>query len=114
MAGLRQREGRHGGHPFAFLDGGHAGAKRIDHAGGLVADARRKYRALVIDALTQHDLGPVEADRLDPDADLAGAGIALRYLLQAQYLGPAGLVKSHNSYHLRAPTDCVELPCNLI
>ena len=67
---------------LALLDARHSLAHGFHHAGGLVADAGGEDRLLVVDALAQHDLGPVEADRLDPDADLAGAGIDLGRLVE--------------------------------
>ena len=86
---------------------------RVHHTGSFVADTRWKNRLFVIDAFPQHDLGPIEADRFDPDADLTRARIALRYLLQAQHFRPAGLMKTHNSRHIRAPDNCLEFSFDL-
>ncbi len=75
---------------IARLELAHPLAHRLDHAGGLEADARRQRER--IEAAAVIGVDEVEADRRVADADLAGAGLADRDLLPAHRLGSAGLM----------------------
>jgi hypothetical protein len=67
-----------------YVGVGDAVADRVDDPGDLVAeDARRRWRILV-QALTGHVLGEVDAARANVDADLPGAGRRVRPLLHLQ------------------------------
>ncbi len=88
------------------IAGGHlgdVGADRVDNAGGFIADPRRQLRRLEILPGAEKRLGAVQADRLDPQADLAGAGLARIVLLDPQHLRSAQFMKAHELRHPALP-----------
>ena len=78
-----------------------ARANRFDHARGLDAKARRQGRR--IEARAEIGVREIQADGHVPNANLAGAGIADLYRLEAKHLGATGLVEPHRSLHLGLP-----------
>jgi hypothetical protein len=50
------------------------------------------------DALADPHVQVVEADRLDPDPNLAGGGIRRRTVVEAECLGASVLVNDHRAH----------------
>ena len=75
----------------ALADGeaGDPGAQRIDHAACLDPDTGGEGGVRYVCAVPKHDLRPVEADRLDLEADLALARFFERLVVNLQDLGAA-------------------------
>ncbi len=85
------------GHAVADLQVGDAGADRLDHARAFPADRRGQRQRVQAAAMVGVDV--VEADGLEADAGLVGAGIADRDLVPLQDFGAAGLVESDRVGH---------------
>ena len=80
---------------------GDAGANRIDHAGEVHANREGWFGFELVLALEHQQVGEVEAGRLDPDADFAGAGFRQGEVFQ----GDSGEIRRQSVAH-----DCTHLP----
>ena len=78
----------------------HALAYRFDDAGRLQTQARRQRCRLDVGAGPQQRLGPVDAQRLDPDLNLPRPGWCHINMFNAKNLGTAEFVKADYACHL--------------
>jgi hypothetical protein len=75
-----------------------AGADGFDDAGGFVAVFRGEDGCLKVSVVAEHDLGPVEADRFDAEADLAVGWFGKGEVVELQDFGTAYFVEADDLY----------------
>lgn len=102
-------EGRHHADGLARTEPGALVPDGRDHAGGVVADTRRKDRVDAVFALAEHRFRPVQPQRAGVDKDFTRTGNRGGDLLKPQDLGTTRLMKSDGAAH-DAVFRCV-VPC---
>ena len=76
-------------HAVAGLEAGDAGADDLDHAGEFAAGRERQRRLFLVAALDDERVVEVQADRLHPRDDLAGAGDGFGKVGEHEVIGGA-------------------------
>ncbi len=69
----------------------------------LKAEAGRKGCRLDIGTRAEQSLGPVEAQRLDANADLMGPGLRHMHIFDSKHLRTTQLVKANDARHGKTP-----------
>ena len=83
----------------------HPGSYGLDQAAGLQTGREGDPGAVLVNALTQEDVGEVDGARLNPDHDLTGARYRIGHLLQAQRLGGMAEFVDTPGAHGGSPTS---------
>lgn len=100
---LRGAVGRHQSHPVADREARDIGTNGIYDPGCLEANAGRKGRLHGRPARAKRDLGAVQANGVDTEANLATSRISDRDLLQTKNAGIAELVNAYGARHAGQP-----------
>ena len=72
----------------------------LNYAGGFIAEQRWQLRRLDIPALPKHNLGPIKADGLNFEANLAGLQRAGGHVVVLKNFGAAGFVEANQLWHI--------------
>jgi hypothetical protein len=104
---LRGSVGRYESDAISDRDAGDVGTERFDDSCRLEAEARRKRRLCGRPAGAKRDLGAIDADGMDAEANLTGSGRANFDVFDAEDAGIAEFIQADGAGHDGKPSFSV-------